>query len=64
MKSLAPRMVLECGLILMVTVGAFGQRTATIQEANIQNAVTYVDLGLTKQKKNDLDGATWLVPGN
>jgi hypothetical protein len=41
----------------MVTVAAFGQRTVSIPEANIQNAVTYVDRGLAKQKKNDLDGA-------
>src|SRR5271166_5173101 len=56
MKNLAPRMVLECMFIFMLTVAAFGQQTAN-QEANSQNAVTYNERGLAKFKKGDLDGA-------
>jgi tetratricopeptide (TPR) repeat protein len=53
-------MVLACILILMPSVAAFGQQTAKGQfnsEANVQNAITYNDLGLAKEKKGDLDGA-------
>jgi tetratricopeptide (TPR) repeat protein len=57
MKNLVPRMVLEGIFIWMVTVAAYGQQTATIPEANIQNAVTYTDLGLAREKKGDLNGA-------
>ena len=57
MKNLAPRMVLECIFILMLRFAAFGQQTATIPEANVQNAVTYTDRGLAKEKKGDLNGA-------
>jgi tetratricopeptide (TPR) repeat protein len=56
MKSLEPRTVLAC-LILILPVATFGQQVATIPEANVQNAVTHFDLGLAKQKKGDLDGA-------
>ena len=57
MKNLAPQMVLACILTLMLPVAAFGQQTATIPEANIQNAGTYNDRGIAKRKKGDLDGA-------
>jgi Flp pilus assembly protein TadD len=57
MKNLVSRVVLEGIFILMLAVAAFGQQTATIPEANIQNAVTYTDLGLAKEKKGDLNGA-------
>jgi tetratricopeptide (TPR) repeat protein len=57
MKSLVPRTVLACLSTLILPVATFGQQVATIPEANVQNAVTYFDLGLAKQKKGDLDGA-------
>ena len=53
-------MVLARLLILMLPVAAFGQEVAKDQfnpEANVQNAVTYLDRGNAKQKKGDLDGA-------
>jgi tetratricopeptide (TPR) repeat protein len=60
MKRLALRIALLCILFLMVVVAAFGQQNAKdlfTPEANVQNAVTYVDRGVAKQKKGDLDGA-------
>jgi hypothetical protein len=57
MKSLVPRTVLACLSILILPVATFGQQVAAIPEANVQNAVTYFDRGLAKQKKGDLDGA-------
>jgi len=56
MKDLAPRIVLACLLILMPTVATFGQQTAN-PEANVQNARTYHERGLARQKKGDLNGA-------
>src|ERR1700722_17986115 len=56
MNTLTPRMVLEC-ILLLLPVGAFGKEAANIPEANVQNAVTYVDRGLAREKKGDLDGA-------
>jgi Flp pilus assembly protein TadD len=56
MKSATPRMRLACILALTLTVAAFGQQTAN-QEANAQNAITYNDRGLAKEKKGDLNGA-------
>jgi tetratricopeptide (TPR) repeat protein len=44
----------------MLPVAAFGQQTAKdsfIPEANVQNAGTYYDRGIAKQKKGDLNGA-------
>ena len=35
---------------------AFGHQTVN-QEANLENAGTYVERGIAKQKKRDLDGA-------
>jgi tetratricopeptide (TPR) repeat protein len=58
MKNSAPRMVLACLVVLIPA--AFGQQTAKSlfnPEANVQNAVTYSDRGLAKEKKGDLDGA-------
>jgi hypothetical protein len=56
MRNLSPRMVLACVFILMFPVAGFGQQTAN-QEANAQYAVTYIERGVAKQKKGDLDGA-------
>jgi tetratricopeptide (TPR) repeat protein len=56
MNTLTPRIVLEC-ILLLLPVGAFGKEAANIPEANVQNAVTYVDRGLAREKKGDLDGA-------
>ena len=56
MRNFATRIRLACIVVLMPTVAAFGQQTAN-QEANAQNAATYNDRGLAKEKKGDLDGA-------
>jgi hypothetical protein len=53
MKNLAPRMVVACMLILMLPIAAFGQQSAKDpfnSIANVQNAATYNDRGLAKQK--------------
>jgi len=55
-KNLPPRMVVAWMLIMMLPMAAFGQQTAN-QEASAQNARTYNDRGLAKEKKGDLDGA-------
>jgi hypothetical protein len=62
MKNATPRMRLafiSC-LDLMLPVLAFGQQAAKglfNPEGNVQNAATYNDRGLAKQKKGDPDGA-------
>jgi tetratricopeptide (TPR) repeat protein len=61
MKNATPRMRLACILVLTLTAPAFGQQAAKglfNPEANVQYAATYIDRGLAKQKKGDLDGAT------
>ena len=56
MRNFATRIRLACIVVLMLTVAAFGQQTAN-PETNVQNAITYNDLGLAKEKKGDLNGA-------
>jgi hypothetical protein len=56
MRNFATRIRLACIVVLMPTVVAFGQQTAN-PETNVQNAITYNDLGLAKEKKGDLNGA-------
>ena len=44
----------------LLPVAAYGQEAAKDQfypEANVQNAVTYLDRGNSKQKRGDIDGA-------
>jgi hypothetical protein len=50
MKKATPRMRLACILISMLPVVACGQQTAN-QEANAQNAATYNDRGIVKQRR-------------
>jgi hypothetical protein len=56
MRKFANRIRLACIVVLMPTVAAFGQQTAN-QEANAQNAATYNDRGLAKERNGDLNGA-------
>src|SRR5215468_2684176 len=59
MKNATSRMRLACILVLTLTVPGFGQAAKGLSnpEANVQYAATYIDRGLAKQKKGDLDGA-------
>jgi hypothetical protein len=52
-------MALACVLSLMLPAAALGQKT-TSPEANVQNADTYNDRELVKEKKGDLNGARHL----
>ena len=51
------RTVLACLSIMILPVATFGPQVAAIPEADVQNAITYFDRGLAKQRKGDLDGA-------
>jgi tetratricopeptide (TPR) repeat protein len=56
MKNSSPQVVLVCIYTFMLPIVTFGRQTAN-SETNAQNAVTYVDRGLAKEKKGDLNGA-------
>jgi tetratricopeptide (TPR) repeat protein len=56
MRNFATRIRLACIVVLMPTVAAFGQQIAN-PETNVQNAATYNDRGLAREKKGDLNGA-------
>jgi hypothetical protein len=58
--KVAPRIRLLWILVWIPTVAAFGQQAAkelSNPAANVQNALSYNDRGIAKQKKGDLDGA-------
>ncbi|MBV8280435.1 MAG: tetratricopeptide repeat protein [Candidatus Eremiobacteraeota bacterium] len=60
MRKFATRIRLACIVVLMPTVAAFGQQTGKgpfNPETNVQDAITYNDLKLAKEKKGDLNGA-------
>jgi hypothetical protein len=58
--NLAPRIQLLWILVWIPTLAAFGQQAAkelSNPAESVQNAISYNDRGVAKQKKGDLDGA-------